>query len=108
LSGYKLTCDPGAKFEYSSVGIGLLGHVIALKSGTNYESLLVDRFCRPLKMDSTRITLTPDLKSRNATGHNDFGYAVYKVPGCLGSGEAPGVWTSSPQNSASEMPSNSP
>lgn len=96
LSGYKLTRDPGAKFEYSSVGMGLLGHVIALKAGTNYESLVVDRICRPLKMGSTGITPTPDLKSRNATGHNDLGYAVYKVPGCLGSGEGPGVWTNRP------------
>ncbi|MDB6131520.1 MAG: hypothetical protein JWM04_2627 [Verrucomicrobiales bacterium] len=76
LSGYKLTRDPGTKFEYSSLGMGLLGHVIALKAGTNYESLVVDRICGPLKMDSTRITLTPELKSRFATGHNQFGEAV--------------------------------
>ena len=76
LSGYKLTRDPGAKYEYSNVGMGLLGHVIALKAGTNYESLVVDRICRPLKMDSTRITLTPELKARFATGHNQLGYAI--------------------------------
>ena len=76
LSGYQLTRDPGTKFEYSSLGVGLLGHVIALKAGTDYESLVVDRICRPLKMDSTRITLTPELKSRFATGHNQFGEAV--------------------------------
>jgi CubicO group peptidase (beta-lactamase class C family) len=76
LSGYKLTRDPGTKFEYSSLGMGLLGHVIALKAGTNYESLVVDRICRPLKMGSTRITLTPELKARFATGHNRFGEAV--------------------------------
>jgi len=76
LSSYKLTRDPGTKFEYSSLGMGLLGHVIALKAGTNYESLVVDRICRPLKMDSTRITLTPELKARFATGHNQAGEAV--------------------------------
>jgi CubicO group peptidase (beta-lactamase class C family) len=76
LSGCQLTRDPGAKYEYSNLGMGLLGHVIALKAGTNYESLVVDRICRPLKMDSTRITLTPELKSRFATGHNQHGYAV--------------------------------
>jgi CubicO group peptidase (beta-lactamase class C family) len=54
----------------------LLGHVIALKAGSDYESLVVDRICRPLKMDSTRITLTPELKSRFATGHNRFGETV--------------------------------
>jgi serine-type D-Ala-D-Ala carboxypeptidase/endopeptidase len=76
LSGYKLTRKPGVKFEYSNLGSGLLGQVIALKAGTDYESLVVDRICRPLKMESTRITLTPELKARLATGHNQFGYAV--------------------------------
>src|SRR5688572_2812635 len=76
LSGYKLTREPGTKFEYSSLGAGLLGHVIALKAGSDYESLVVDRICRPLKMDSTRITLTPELRSRFAIGHNQFGEAV--------------------------------
>src|SRR5438132_4283965 len=73
---YQLTRDPGTKFEYSSLGAGLLGHVIALRAGMNYESLVVDRICRPLNMDSTRITLTPELKVRFATGHNYCGYAV--------------------------------
>jgi serine-type D-Ala-D-Ala carboxypeptidase/endopeptidase len=76
VSGYQLTRDPGAKYEYSNPGIALLGQAIALKAGTNYESLVVDRICRPLKMDSTRITLTPELKARFATGHNQRGYAV--------------------------------
>ena len=76
VSGYQLTRDPGTKYEYSTVGMALLGQAIALKVGTNYESLVVDRICRPLKMDSTRITLTPELAGRFASGHNSFGYAV--------------------------------
>jgi CubicO group peptidase (beta-lactamase class C family) len=76
LSAYKLVYDPGTTFEYSSLGMSLLGHAIALKAGSDYESLVVQRICRPLKMDSTRITLTPELKSRFATGHNQFGEPV--------------------------------
>lgn len=76
VSGYKLTREPGSKHEYSTVGIALLGQAIALKAQTNYESLVVDRICRPLKMDSTRITLLPELKSRFAQGHNYYGYRV--------------------------------
>ncbi len=79
LSGYQLTCDPGAKYRHGGVGTGLLGDVIALKVGTNFESLVVDRICRPLKMDSTRFTLTPELKSRLATEHNPLGYAVPSI-----------------------------
>jgi CubicO group peptidase (beta-lactamase class C family) len=55
LSGYKLRYDPGERYKYSNIGSSLLGHVIALKAGTNYESLLQERICQPLKMDHTRI-----------------------------------------------------
>jgi CubicO group peptidase (beta-lactamase class C family) len=43
--------------------------VIERKNGTDYESLVVERICRPLGMDSTRITLPPALKARMARGH---------------------------------------
>jgi len=71
LSRYKSSRDPGTEFEYSNVGMALLGHVIALKAGTNFESLVVNRLCRPLGMDSTCITLTPQLQARLAIGHDD-------------------------------------
>ena len=76
LSGYQLPRDPGAQYEYSSLGIALLAQAIALKAGKSYESLVVERICQPLKMDSTRITLTPDLKTRLAAGHGPTGYIV--------------------------------
>jgi D-alanyl-D-alanine-carboxypeptidase/D-alanyl-D-alanine-endopeptidase len=88
-SGCKLGRDPGTKYEYSTAGMALLGQAIALKAGTNYESLVVDRICRPLQMDSTLITLTPALKGRCATGHNYCGYAVSSSYwGALSSGAA--------------------
>lgn len=74
LSYCKLAREPGAKYEYSSLGMTLLAHAIALKAGVSYESLVTDRICRPLKMDSTRITLTPEMNARMARGHNYFGY----------------------------------
>jgi D-alanyl-D-alanine-carboxypeptidase/D-alanyl-D-alanine-endopeptidase len=88
LSGCTLTNDPGTKFEYSNAGMGLLGHVIALKAGTNFESLVVDRICRPLQMDSTRITLTPGLKARLAAGHDTSGKAApnWDLPTMPGAG----------------------
>jgi CubicO group peptidase (beta-lactamase class C family) len=76
LSSYQPIDDPGTKYEYSELGMELLGHVISLKAGTNYESLVVDRICRPLKMDSTRVVLSPELKSRLATGHDELGNSV--------------------------------
>jgi CubicO group peptidase (beta-lactamase class C family) len=73
LSGYTLRRDPGAEFEYSNLGMALLGHVIALKAGTNFESLVVSRICQPLGMDSTCINLTAGLKARLAMGHDASG-----------------------------------
>jgi D-alanyl-D-alanine-carboxypeptidase/D-alanyl-D-alanine-endopeptidase len=71
LSGYKLPRDIGAEFEYSNLGGGLLGHVLALAAGTDYETLIRKRICEPIGMRSTSITLSEDMKSRLATGHND-------------------------------------
>jgi CubicO group peptidase (beta-lactamase class C family) len=76
LSKHNLRRDPGAEFEYSNLGMGLLGHAIALKAGTDYESLLVGRICDPLKMPSTRVTLSPEMMARLARGHNNKGKLV--------------------------------
>src|SRR5262245_4995288 len=70
LSTYALPRDVGAKYEYSNLGMGLLGHVLARRAGTDYESLVVSRIARPLGLDSTRITLPPGLRARLATGHD--------------------------------------
>jgi len=71
LSGCTLKRDIGAKYEYSNLGMGLLGHVLTLKAGKSYEALVVERICRPLKMDSTRIELVAKLKARLAPGHTE-------------------------------------
>ncbi len=76
LSGYTLPRDIGATYEYSNLGAGLLGHILALKAGTNYEALVVDRICRPLGMTNTQITLSSELKTHLATGHNAAGEPV--------------------------------
>jgi CubicO group peptidase (beta-lactamase class C family) len=69
LKRHKLRRDPADQFEYSNLGVALLAHVIALKAGTNYETLVRERICGPLQMDSTVVTLTPELQARRATGH---------------------------------------
>jgi CubicO group peptidase (beta-lactamase class C family) len=71
LSGYALTRDIGEKYEYSNLGAGVLGTALARRAGMEYEALVRARITRPLKMDSTVITLSPELKKRLAAGHND-------------------------------------
>jgi len=70
LSSYQLTRDIGLQYEYSNLGGGLLGHVLARRAGIDYEALVRSRICDPLGMGSTRITLAPEMNSRLAGGHN--------------------------------------
>ncbi|MBZ5695234.1 MAG: serine hydrolase [Acidobacteriia bacterium] len=70
LSGYQLPRDIGSQYEYSNLGGGLLGHVLARRAGMDYEALVRSRICDPLGMNDTRITLTPEMKARLAAGHN--------------------------------------
>lgn len=76
LSGYELTRDPGAQFEYSNLGVGLLGHVLALRDGTSYEAMVRTRILEPLDMGHTAIELTPWMREHLALGHGPQGDVV--------------------------------
>lgn len=69
LSGYTLPRDPGAAYEYSNLGMGLLGHLLALRAGKSYEALVTERILAPLGMRDTRLSPTPAMRERLATGH---------------------------------------
>jgi CubicO group peptidase (beta-lactamase class C family) len=69
LSKYELLRAPG-EYEYSNLGMGLLGNTLAQKAGKPYEALIVERICEPLKMNDTRITLSDDQRKRFAPGYN--------------------------------------
>lgn len=88
LSRHTLKRDIGAKYEYSNLGMGLLGHALALKAGKSYESLVKERICQPLGMEHTAITLTAADKKRLAIGHNKQGRAVsnWDFPSLAGAG----------------------
>jgi CubicO group peptidase (beta-lactamase class C family) len=47
LSTYELTRDIGSQYEYSNLGAGLLGHVLALRAGKSYEELVLSRITGP-------------------------------------------------------------
>jgi len=70
LSNVQLTRDIGSKYEYSNLGGGLLGHVLARRAGTDYETLVRTRILEPLAMKSTAITLSKTMKDNLATGHD--------------------------------------
>jgi D-alanyl-D-alanine-carboxypeptidase/D-alanyl-D-alanine-endopeptidase len=70
LSGYQLTRDIGSQYEYSNLGGGLLGYLLARRAGMDYEALVRTRICEPLGMKSTGVALSPNNKARFAVGHN--------------------------------------
>ncbi len=73
LGTHSLRYDPGSSYEYSNLGVGLLGHALARRAGMSFEDLVTTRIAAPLGMSSTRITLTHDMSLRFAGGHNRLG-----------------------------------
>lgn len=70
MKSARLAGKPGAKHEYSNVGAGLLGDLLAAKSEQDYESLLQSRILKPLKMNDTSIKLSDSQTKRLAPPHN--------------------------------------
>jgi serine-type D-Ala-D-Ala carboxypeptidase/endopeptidase len=88
LAGYELPRDIGASYEYSNLGVGLLGHALALKAGMSYEQLVTRRILAPLGMRETAITLTPAMKAKLAPGHDADGNVApnWDLPTLAGAG----------------------
>src|SRR5688572_12007119 len=88
LSDFKPARDIGSEYEYSNLGAGLLGHVLALKAGTNYEALVLERICQPLGMTNTSITLSAAVQKRLAPGHDASGAPAknWDLPTLAGAG----------------------
>ncbi len=88
VSGYELPRDPGASYEYSNLGLGLLGHILSSKAGKSYEQLVSERIASPLGLTMTAITLTPKMKENLAKGHDQTGNPVanWDLPTLAGAG----------------------
>jgi serine-type D-Ala-D-Ala carboxypeptidase/endopeptidase len=76
ISNTTLSSEPGIKADYSDIGLGLLGHILSLRTGVSFEELVKDRILNVLAMDSTGmrmntsgISVPEDIKSRYAKGH---------------------------------------
>lgn len=76
LSGHTLGRDIGEKYEYSNLGAGLLGHILSLRAGVDYETLVQTRILKPLGMENTRVKLSPQMQTRLATGYDRGGSPV--------------------------------
>ena len=54
---------------YSNLGVGLLGHLIAMVAGSDYETALRAHVLNPLGQQDTAITLSDDQRARLAQPH---------------------------------------
>jgi len=77
LAGYRLPRTPGAAYEYSNLGAGLLGHALSLKSGKSYEQLILTGICRPLGLTDTSFVVPHRDLPRFAPG---YGPDLNRVP----------------------------
>jgi len=74
LSGHELTRDIGSRFEYSNLGIDLLGDILDRVTDGDYEQTVSDRILTPLGMQRTGYTPTAAMLEHaaqlfDATGH---------------------------------------
>lgn len=76
LSNHELRREPGTEYEYSNLAVGLLGHVLELATGEEYEVLVRERILEPLGMTTTGVTLEGQLAEWMTKGHNDAGDVV--------------------------------
>jgi len=70
LATYRLIRDIGSEWEYSNVDMALLGHALARRAGTDYETLVRARITGPLGMTSTSTVVSPELAPRVAVSHD--------------------------------------
>jgi CubicO group peptidase (beta-lactamase class C family) len=71
VATYKLKRPPGMQFEYSNVGVGLLGTLLANAAHTSYRKLLRAGVLGPLAMNDTDTTITPQIRAHLMPGFTD-------------------------------------
>jgi len=64
--------EPGVAFEYSNLGVALLGRLLGRRAGKEYEELLRERVLIPLGLESTFITPSAEQSARVTPGHDRY------------------------------------
>lgn len=62
------------QYEYSNLGMGLLGHILEWRTGKTYEALLQENICGPLRMSHTSTSMSDSLVY--ARGYDEKGEAT--------------------------------
>ena len=88
LGQHRLTRAPGEKGEYSNLGVGLLGNLLAHRQQMSYDKLVRERIASPLGMVDTTIALDDQQKVRLAPPHTADGTVTsnWDIPAFAGAG----------------------
>lgn len=88
LSGTHIKWRPQKQIRYSNLGMGLLGHILEIKSSMPYEQTVISRICDLLDMRDTRISLSAEQAARLAPPHTSRGKPVqnWDMPAFAGAG----------------------
>lgn len=75
LKTVTFTHKPGTAYDYSNLGMGLLGAILSRRACKSYEQLLTDVIIKPLALSNTFVTLPAGRQL--AQGYNHVGEAVH-------------------------------
>lgn len=78
LKHFKPTRKPEEQYEYSNLAAGTLGVILENVYHKNYETLFIDKICKPLGMNDTKEFLPRDDSAHFAKGYNEDG--MYNSP----------------------------
>lgn len=73
LKHVQLSRQPGAVYDYSNAGVGLLGVILQQMYGASYEALVVRYICRPLDMHDTWVNVRAADSASFASGYDQAG-----------------------------------
>ena len=71
----KLDFTPGERYQYSNMGMSLVGHVLAWQTGNGYENLLQENIFGPLDMGSSTTELSR-VRDRVVVGVKNAGVSI--------------------------------
>jgi CubicO group peptidase (beta-lactamase class C family) len=76
LAEYQLPRDPGAAYEYSNLGFGLLGNALAQLEHTTYGAVIDEKILKPLGMTMSGTVFSDAMRTHLAPGHDISGNAA--------------------------------
>lgn len=72
----QLVTMPGEKYEYSNLGFGILGYVIARVSGKTYADYMREAVFRPLGLTHSSVDVGPGLEEMQAVRYGEDGLPI--------------------------------